>query len=468
MDNRAALRVGLRIAVFCLAMGPGQAPAQSASYVAGELVELNDNGAWSWFMDDRAIVVGDTLVVGSVRAVGTFAAGRSDPNGGNLEIATFHLKSGTIGKAVLHPHFEQDDHDCPALLELPDRRILAAYSKHGQDRRIYFRLSEPGDPLAWGPQVVFESPGKTHAPFKGDNVTYNNLFHLSSGRIYDFYRGVGLEPNLLFSDDAGRSWQYGGHLLRGKGGYSPYLRYAFDGKETIHFVATEDHPRNFDNSLYHGLLRNGRIHLSDGKVLGPASTGVEANLATWDLTKVFAGDPDNVAWIDDLKPDHEGRPRLLFSVKKDGRGTHGRGGMDIRFGYGRWDGRGWHTREIAYAGTRLYRGEDDYTGLAVFDRNDLNVVYISTNADPATGRPLESSADGRRHHELYRGSTADSGTTWRWEPITANSAMENLRPLVPSWNDPRTILVWMRGAYRNNRGEWSTAVVATVLPPRAR
>jgi hypothetical protein len=76
-----------------------------------------------------------------------------------------------------------------------------------------------------------------------------------------------------------------------------------------------------------------------------------------------------------------------------------------------------------------------------------------------------STADGKRHHELFRGNTADRGKTWRWDPITANSTADNLRPLVPKWEDPRTALVWMRGAYRNNRGEWTTAVVASILPP---
>jgi hypothetical protein len=142
--------------------------------------------------------------------------------------------------------------------------------------------------------------------------------------------------------------------------------------------------------------------------------------------------------------------------------------MDIRFHHGRWDGKAWQTSEIAHAGSRLYPGEDDYTGLAAFDRNDLGVAYISTDADPATGRPLISAADSRRHHELYRGTTADSGATWRWEPITASSTMDNLRPIVPAWNDPRTILVWMRGTYRYNRGDWTTAVVMTLLPPRPR
>ena len=80
-----------------------------------------------------------------------------------------------------------------------------------------------------------------------------------------------------------------------------------------------------------------------------------------------------------------------------------------------------------------------------------------------TGQPLISTADGKRHHELFRGETKDDGATWKWTAITANSSTDNLRPLVPISNDKRTALVWMRGEYRNNRGEWTTKVVTTLL-----
>jgi hypothetical protein len=184
------------------------------------------------------------------------------------------------------------------------------------------------------------------------------------------------------------------------------------------------------------------------------------------LTKVFQGDPDNVGWVIDLELDAQRRPYVVFSVQKDGRSLpRGQGGMDHRFHYGRWDGSAWRVHEIAYAGTRLYPGEDDYTGLAALDPNDPDVVYISTDADPATGAPLVSRADGQRHRELFRGTTRDSGATWSWEPITANSTGDNLRPLVPRWKDPRTALVWMRGTYKSNHGEWTTAVVATIIAP---
>jgi hypothetical protein len=458
----------LTLVLISMLIAPAQVPAQAINYVTRPLIELNDNGAWSWFMDERALVQDGKLIVGSVRSRGPFAATQGDPDWGNIEISVCDLATGTSQRAVLHRHFEQDDHNGPALLALPEKRLLALYSKHGQERTIYCRISEPGDPLAWSGAVEIATPGRQGAPFRGDNVTYNNVFRLPAGRIYDFYRGLGFEPNYMVSNDNGRTWKYGGHLFKGKGGYSPYLRYAFDGNDTIHFIATEDHPRNYDNSVYHGFLRAGVIYRSDGKALGPISESTDALFATWDLTRVFAGDADHVCWIQDLKLDKEGRPRAIFSVKRDGRGTRGKGGQDIRFHYATWAGASWHAHEMAYAGSRLYPGEEDYTGLAVLDRKDLGVVYVSTNADPVTGRPLVSAADNRRHHDLFRGTTPDGGVTWRWEPITANSKMDNLRPIVPAWDDPRTILVWMRGTYRNNRGDWTTAVVATILDPPGR
>jgi hypothetical protein len=85
-----------------------------------------------------------------VRSVGAFGNAQ-DPDWGNIEIAVYDLTSGATKRVVLHRHLEQDDHNNPALLALPGGRLLAMYSKHGQDRKIYYRLSEPGDPPRWGP-----------------------------------------------------------------------------------------------------------------------------------------------------------------------------------------------------------------------------------------------------------------------------------------------------------------------------
>ena len=439
---------------------------QGTNFIRGDFKELNDNGAWSWFMDERVMVDEGRLLVGSVRANGKFAE-KENPGWGNVELAILELASGKSSVVVLHEQLEQDDHNNPGLLVLEDGRYLAAYSKHNQEPRFYYRIStRPHDPFEWGPIKEFVTPG-VKGNWSGDNFTYANPFRLSSepGRVYLYHRGVSQDPNYLVSDDDGRSWRYGGKLYKGRRGYAPYTKYASDGKEAIHFVATENHPRNWNNSLYHGFVRAGKVHASDGKVIAPVSTTTNANVDVTELTRVYHGGPTNVAWMTDIHLDAEDRPVVLFTTQRDGAGLPARqGGMDHRFHYTRWDGEDWVEHEIAYAGKRLYPGEDDYTGLGAIDPQNTSVVYLSTDADPKTGEPLISKADGQRHHEIFRGETADGGATWDWSAITSNSSVENLRPLVPNWEGSRVALVWMRGEYERNRGEWTTKVVVTILP----
>jgi hypothetical protein len=436
------------------------------NFSKGRIVELNSNGAWSWFMDERVVVHNGKLLVGSIRSTDkSYRSGMNEPYWGNCELAVHDLVSGQTNVVVLHEHFEQDDHDGPALFIRPDGRVLAVYTRHSLERKVFWRISESEDLLQWSPIRELETPGEDHPPFGGDNVTYSNLLQLSAenGRLYNFFRSVGHQQNYMFSDSAGESWRYGGMFLRGYSGYAPYFKYASDGVDTIHFIGTEDHPRKFDNSVYHGFVKGGTIHQPDGTPLRPLSITAEKSGDIWELTPVFRGDADNVAWVIDLHLDKQGHPVCVFSVQKDGRGLPpGQGGFDHRYHYARWNGTRWIEHEIAYAGTRLYAGEDDYTGLAAIDPQDTNTVYISTDTHPTSGELLMSTADGQRHHEIFQGVTGDGGATWDWVPVTQDSAEDNLRPIVPNWNDPQVALVWMRGQYFHNQGPWSTRVVALI------
>lgn len=431
-------------------------------------VQLNDNGAWSWFMDERVIVHRGKLLVGSIRSTAhDYPRGKPEATWGNCELAVHDLASGKTQVVVLHPHLEQDDHNGPALHVRPDGRVVAIYSKHSQERRVYWRVSASDDLLTWGPVQELITPGVDAPPYGGDNVTYNNPFRLSAegGLTYNFFRSLGHQQNYMLSQDEGATWTYGGRFLTGYSGYAPYFKYASNGKDTIHFIGTEDHPREYDNSVYHGFIRGRKIYHSDGRAFGPLSTTTDSSGNIWDLTCVFRGDADNVAWVIDLHLDAQERPVCVFSVQKDGRGLEPHhGGFDHRFHYARWDGTQWRQHEIAYAGTRLYPFEDDYTGLAAIDPQDPAQVYISTDAHPVTGTPLISRADGKRHRELFHGRTSDGGATWQWTALTEDSVDDNLRPIVPIWRDPRVALVWMQGAYHHNTGPWSTRVMASVHP----
>src|SRR5438445_9918870 len=103
----------------------------------------------------------------------------------------------------------------------------------------------------------------------------------------------------------------------------------------------------------------------------------------------------------DLELDTAQRAYVVITVQKDGRGLpRGQGGFDHRFDYARWDGSAWRGNEIAYAGTRLYAGEDDYTGLAAPDPNNPDVVHISTHDEPVTPNRADRTAGSGPHRKL--------------------------------------------------------------------
>jgi hypothetical protein len=262
---------------------------------------LNDDGGWCWFEDERAIVVDGKLFAASV-AMGH----RDGTRRGNIEVLSLDLKTGARTRFPLHVGLEADDHDSPALLALPDRRLLAMYGKHGPENRIYWRISErPADARAWGPESVY-------APSASSRVTYSNLHWIAGegahGRIYDFFRGLDntFKPSWMVSDDLGKTWRTGGLLIDIESAafkHRPYVKYASDGRGRIHFAFTEGHPRDFDNSIFHGALTKGELRRSDGSLVRRLAEGP---IRAGEATLVYAGDSNRVAWIHDLAADRGG------------------------------------------------------------------------------------------------------------------------------------------------------------------
>ncbi len=414
--------------------------------------ELHKNGGWCWYQGPRAIVLKGGEIVFTTISGDTFGGN----DAGDLWVTSYNPQSGEMKKFELHDKFHRDDHDVAGLLELPDGRILAVYGKHNNDKFQRWRTTvRPGDITEWTAEQTFNV---------GDRYTYSNVFRLADegGRIYNFSRSRGFNPNCTISEDDGKTWKYGWRLFgwnktslkddpkyTGIDGGRPYLRYTSNNKDTIHFITTEDHPRAYDNSIYHGYYKAGKLHGSDGEVICDPGFSGSSELKPTSFTQVFEGGQDKVAWTTDLEVGKNGNLYAAFSVQMDGAPTRGKRitatGLDHRYWYALFDEEKWHTHEIAYAGTKLYDNESDYTGLIAIDPDEPNVVVISTNADPVSGEPLISKADGKRHWEIFRGRTKNLGETWKWTALTKDSTVDNLRPLIPSNPDGQRHILWCRG-----------------------
>jgi hypothetical protein len=446
------------ILLVCLAALIPSAQSRAEDDVAGDLIIFNNNGAWSWFEDERVIndAAHGKIVLSSVaNSQGPGGATRA----GDVEIASYDLATHETRRHILTNKLQEDDHDAAALLMLPDGRYLASYSKHASDNWLRYRISvNPGDVAAWQPEHVF---------FTAAGTTYSNLLYLTkTNTVFNFHRdgGRGFDPNyLLWNLGNATGFSYGGRLLTGPEGNSgrrdrPYLRYVTNGVNRIHFIATDHHPRDLlANSVYHGYIEaepdGYGVHRSDGSRLGDLSTNNTSPYKASDFTTLLRGNaisPINRllltrGWTTDIELDAAGHPYAVFTARVNDNY------LDHRFFYGRYSAGGWAVRELARAGGCLYRPENDYTGLAALDPNDPNHLFISTNIDPRTDAALP-------HYEIFEGTTSNDGSSWSWSPITYQSSADNLRPIVPRGTGRETVILWMRGEY-NSYTNYNTSIV---------
>lgn len=421
--------------------------ALAAPAPAGKTITFHSDGGWCWFEDERVLVSGGRVIGGVV------ASGWKDPaRKGHVEVFEYDLARGSSSYFTLKaPQTEADrkqwldDHNSPAFVARPDGRLITFYAQHGREAQIYYRISkQPGRGGEWSEERVIVPTAKTRA-------TYQNLFYLpAEKRMYDFYRGFdnSFKPSYMWSEDQGETWKTGGIVIQvpGEFRHRPYVKYCSDGRATVHLLYTDGHPRDFDNNVYHVAYRGGKLWASDGNELAELKDGLDAPDVG---TLVFQGDPNNVAWVHDTHVDEAGRPVVVFSTQKDSAGMQSKqGGHDFRYHRAAWTGTKWEREEIAFGGSKLYPGEDDYTGLACLDPYDTSTVFISTNADPSTGEPLKSAADGQRHWEIYRAKKPASGR-WEWTAVTKDSSRDNLRPVIASGDRNPRVVLWLAGKIRS-------------------
>ncbi len=325
---------------------------------------------------------------------------------------------------------ELDDHNSAAVWESANGEMLSAWSRHAGDPLIRTHRRRTDGSWLRLPPVVDRA-----------GVTYNNLYSVLAGDgvplLYDFYRGSRFDPQAMASVDAGRTWSALGPVLRDPADSTaerPYVRYTSRG-DRIDLIATETHPATSRTSVYHGFIRDGVLHTSAGVALGRVGSGVPVT----SLTLVGTPGAAQAAWTVDVGYDSaSGQPIAAYSTTL--------GVDDHRYHFARWNGSAWEAREIAFAGRALYPGEPHYTGLVALDPKDGNHVVISTDADPITGAPLVSGSDGKRHWELFDGRRQPDGS-FTWAPLTANSTVDNIRPVMNASRSGASVLAWMRGTY---------------------
>ena len=420
----ALLLAGLAAAAASLLGGGALAsPAAAATKTLGD-------GGWSWFADPRAV-----YHEGRFRRTYVGWVDRS----GAARVASYDHDSGAFVEKVLRSDLGVDDHNNPALLVRPDGRLQAFFSTHSGPRMYYRVSTRPEDVSDWGPTRTLRSNvGERYG------YTYPNPIRLSGegNRYWLFWRGGDNQPTFARSLD-GQSWAAARTFIRGPDGHRPYVKFASDGRRTIHVAFTEAHPRNLRTSIYYARYRRGAVSRADGRRIEAVS---ELPLEPRQADRVYDGSAGPRAWIHDVAADREGRPAVVYATVESA--------DDHRYRYAVWTGRRWKDTEITRAGgTIAAYGEPHYSGGITLDHDDPRVVYLSKRVGS--------------FWEVQRRTTSDRGETWTTDWVTRSSSTDNLRPVSPrGFGAGDLSVLWMRGSY-DYWTEYGTSVVGRLARPTA-
>ena len=427
--------------------------------VAGNLIQFNDNGAWSWYMDERAVMdpfANRLIVGGDANATGVGGS----PRNGAVDAAVFDLQTGAVRRTELLPSgtLGGDDHNAPAFMMRPDGRCLAQYAGHNQNFLTYFRVLDGNN---WLPQTTFD--WTSVGAVSGEQTSYSNPYYLAAeNRVYSFVRCIeNRSPHFLVSTNKGDSWTYGGQLVEPDGivGYnSGYFRYSGNGVDRIDFICTEAHPRDIQTSIYHGYISNGMSFKSDGTV-------VDTNLfdtlcpVSRNFTLVFSnstvmppGMTNYRCWNSDVQRYPDGSVQAIIHARINQVASGGYPDTvdpNHAFFFCRFNGTNWTTTYLCQAGHKMYSDEADYVGLGTLNPNDPNTLFISTRYDPRAVVPgvFDTNQAASAVREIWKGVTTNQGASFAWTPVTRDSLRDNFRPIIPVGDVNRTALIWFRGTY---------------------
>jgi len=399
---------------------------------------VSNDGAWTWYNDERAAFKNDKLYTSYVRKDGKVA----------LSVNNIKTAANVGTEVVLSDWTQKDDHNNAAMLLRQDGKIMAFFSPHIREKNNYYRTSlvnEPSKQSDWSSQITQNTTNDS----SNRGATYNNAFQLSAegGKIYNFMRTNNFNPNVKEYSSNGTALNDGNDFIlfkNGTGAVRPYVKYTSNKVDRIDFFFTDGHPRNADNSLYHCYYKTntdgsrGNIYQTDGTLITSLQsvfnrTPIDVSLVN--KLYVFGSDgTQDRAWTHNINYDASGNPVVTYSKQKNIN--------EINYNYAYWNGTSWVNKLVSDAGKGLYNGEDDYTGIITTNPYNTNEIFMSSNRNPIT-------AVENNRYEIYSAITSDGGNTWNWTEITKNSDQDNLRPYVPKGitNANDRVVLWFHGRY---------------------
>ncbi|MBQ7876280.1 MAG: BNR-4 repeat-containing protein [Clostridia bacterium] len=394
--------------------------------------EIEDEGAWCWFGDPRAINFTNEEGTIDVTVIGYIDVH------GSIKATQINNLTNKVDEVLIRTNIQPDDHNNPTFVMIPDGRIVVFYSRHTDEACFWYRVSEkPGDITTFGEEKCLETSA---------NTTYPSPFILSDDpdHIYLCWRGIEWHPTiakLSIPDENGdMEFTFGPYqLVRSTNAGSnvrPYAKYASNGKDKIYMSYTSTHPDNIsDNWLYFNQIDINTMTLHD--INGNLMRTIEQGPLIVDRTNQshIVDKTSNVRnWLWQVALDEDGNP-IIANVRIDNSKT------SHDYYYVKWNGTEWVKTFLTNAGGKFHPSNTEYcySGGMSIDVDNPNVIYVSKPVDGLFGKIWE----------VFKYTMSDDGKeVVSTEQITENSPKNNVRPwVIPNSEGKDLRVMWMHGDY---------------------
>jgi len=354
---------------------------------------------------------------------------------GNIKATQYNWLLNQRKDILIRSYFQPDDHNNPMFLVLPDERVIIFYTRHTDEHKIWYRVSQiPGDISVLGEEKYLRT---------SNNTTYPSPFILSddSDHIYLCWRGINWHPTIaritLPNENDDCYFDFGPKQIIQSTGARPYTKYCSNGKDKIYMLYTTGHPDNeMPNWLYLNVIN---INHGNDLILQDIKGNNISNIANLPH-KVYKSDDylykypvsiidhskDIRNWVGQVVLDSNENPFVVYTHVDDTKTNH-------EYWYAHWDGTNWNTNKITDCGHAFHQNwnktEKCFSGGLSIDKN--NVVYLSI--------PNKNGI-----FEIWKHNISDNTS----EQITTNSHKNNVRPFViKDYKNSLMKLCWLNGDY---------------------
>ncbi len=394
--------------------------------------EVEDEGAWCWFGDPRAVNFTNEDGTIDVTVIGYIDVH------GSIKATQINNLTNKVDEVLVRTNIQPDDHNNPTFVMVPDGRIVVFYSRHTDEACFWYRVSEePGDITTFGEEKCLLTSA---------NTTYPSPFILSDDpdHIYLCWRGIEWHPTIaklsLPDENGNMEFTFGPkQLVRSTNAgdnVRPYAKYASNGKDKIYMSYTSTHPDNIsDNWLYFNQIDINTMTMHDinGTLMrtienGPLIVDRSNQSHIVDKTSGVRN------WLWQVAVAEDGTP-VIANVRING------GKTSHDYYYVKWDGAKWVKTFLTNAGGKFHPSNTEYcySGGMSIDTDNPNVIYCSKPVEGLFGKIWE----------IFKYTMSDDGTSVEaTEQITENSLKNNVRPwVIPNSEGKDFRLMWMNGDY---------------------